>query len=305
LAERVRADRIDILIDLSAHTNGSRSQLLAQRPAPVQIQYLGYPNTSGADFVDYWITDPYAHADDDALHTEKLLRLPESFLCFGAFEDRPLLSESPAVRNGYVTFGSFNNLRKLSADTVDLWTSLLRAVPNARLLLKDRQIEGKYARANVIAAFKARGVGAERLRLELPVVERTRHLDQYNEMDIALDPVPYNGTTTSCEALWMGVPLLTLVGPAHRQRVSYSLLRNIGVEDTIAWNADGYVRIGQNLAHDPSALSALRQRIARNIRGSILCDPPRFTRQLETALSLVWNQVRSNSNNVPSMQAQR
>jgi protein O-GlcNAc transferase len=295
LAERIRADRIDVLIDLSSHTRDGRLHVLARRLAPVQIQFLGYPNTSGAGFVDYWITDPHAHAQDDVLHTEKLLRLPESFLCFGSFEERPLLTQTPAVANGYLTFGSFNNLRKLSAETVDLWASLLRAVPNSRLLLKDRLFEGKFARANVIAAFSARGIGRERLRLEQPVNERTLHLDQYNKMDIALDPVPYNGTTTSCEALWMGVPLLTLVGQPHRQRVSYSLLKNIGVEDTIAWSEDDYVGIAMRLAKDLPALSGLRQHIARSIRGSILCDPPRYTRQFETTLRRAWDEYCANT----------
>jgi len=298
LAERIRVDRIDVLIDLSSHTLNGRLHLLSRRLAPVQVQYLGYPNTSGADFVDYWITDPHAHAEDDIWHAEKLLRLPESFLCFGSFEDRPLLEHTPAIANGYLTFGSFNNLRKLSADTVDLWASLLRAVPNSRLLLKDRLIEGKYARANVIAAFKACGIGPERLRLELPVAERTRHLDQYNAMDIALDPIPYNGTTTSCEALWMGAPLLTLVGQAHRQRVSYSLLMNIGVQDTVAWNQDDYVGIAKHLARDLPALSELRQRIARNIRSSILCDPQRFTRQFEGALRRAWDNACSKNGHI-------
>ena len=295
LAERIRADRIDVLIDLSSHTLHGRLQVLARRLAPVQIQFLGYPNTSGASFVDYWITDPYAHAQSDVLHSEKLLRLPESFLCFGSFEERPLLTDTPAVATGYFTFGSFNNLRKLSAETVDLWATLLRAMPNSRLLLKDRLFEGKFARANVIAAFSARGIGRERLRLELPVTERTQHLDQYNKMDIALDPVPYNGTTTSCEALWMGVPLLTLVGQSHRQRVSYSLLKNIGVEDTIAWSVDDYVGIAKQLAKDLPALSELRQRIARSIRGSILCDAPRYTSQFETTLRNIW--AKHNSQN--------
>jgi len=290
LINRIQSDGIDILIELAAHTHGSRLLVFSRHPAPVQVAYLGYPNTTGAKYIDYWITDPYAHAVEDEWHTEKLLQLPESFLCFGALEDRPRTNRPPAVTNGYLTFGSFNNLRKLSADTIRLWSALMLAVPDSRLLLKDGLLQEKHARTNLLAAFRRQGIGSDRLRFEARVASHEAHLDLYNEMDLALDPVPYNGTTTTCEALWMGVPVLTLVGSAHRQRVSFSLLKNIGIEETIAFTEREYAAIAQRLAGDLQALQDLRERVATNVRASILCAPERFTRQFEAGLSRVWDE---------------
>jgi protein O-GlcNAc transferase len=295
LINRIQADGIDILIELAAHTHGSRLLVFSRRPAPVQVAYLGYPNTTGAKYIDYWITDPYAHAAEDEWHTEKLLRLPESFLCFGALQDRPRASRPPAGTNGYLTFGSFNNLRKLSADTIRLWSALMLAVPDSRLLLKDGLLQEKHARTNLLAAFRKQGIGSDRLRFEGRVSSHEAHLDLYNEMDLALDPVPYNGATTTCEALWMGVPVLTLVGTAHRQRVSFSLLKNIGIEETIAFTEREYAAIAQRLAGDLQSLQDLRERVATNVRASILCAPERFTRQFEAALSHVWGEYCSNN----------
>jgi predicted O-linked N-acetylglucosamine transferase (SPINDLY family) len=290
LANLVRNDEIDILIELSGHTGGNRLRALSGRPAPVQMTYLGYPITTGADYVDYWISDHYAHASDDHLHTEKLLRLPESFLCFGSFEDIPIKDAPPMATNGFVTFGSFNNLRKLSPATVYLWSRLLLAVPDSRLFLKDSLLQGRRACENLMEAFMACGIDRSRLQIETQTPTREEHFNLYGKMDIALDPIPYNGTTTTCDALWMGVPVLTLVGQSHRQRVSYSILKNIGVEDTIAWSEDEYVQIAVRLSKDLGGLSDLRRRVARNIRSSILCDPARFTRQFEAALTGVWEE---------------
>lgn len=285
LAQRIHDDGIHVLVDLTGHTAHTRIHVLARRPAPVQVMYLGYPNTSGASFIDYWITDPQAHAESDNRHTEKLLRLPECFLCFGGFENLTPRATPPAARNGHATFGSFNNLAKLSPATVRLWSRILQAVPDARLLLKTKGLESEEALKNVTAAFRAQKIGSDRLVLRGPVADRHAHLVQYqDEVDIALDPVPYNGTTTPCEALWMGVPVLTLVGAAHRQRVSYSILKNIGVEDTIAYDENQYVAIAEGLASDLDVLAKLRERVAEAIRRSILCDPARFTRQFEDTL---------------------
>jgi len=294
LVNRIQSDGVDILVELAAHTHGSRLLIFARRPAPLQVAYLGYPNTTGAKYIDYWITDPHAHAAEDEWHTEQLLRLPESFLCFGALEDRPRISRPPAAANGYLTFGSFNNLRKLSADTIRLWASLLHAVPRTHLLLKDGLLQGEHAHANILAAFRKQGIGADRLQLVGRTPSREAHFDLYNEVDIALDPVPYNGTTTTCEALWMGVPVLTLVGSAHRQRVSYSLLKNIGVEETIAFTEAEYAAIAHRLSGDLQSLHELRERVATKVRASILCDPERFTRQFEAALCGAWDDCCSN-----------
>lgn len=294
LAQQIYDDGIDVLIDLAGYTAYSRTEVLARRPAPIQIMYLGYPHSSGAAFVDYWLTDPYAHADDDRMHTERLLRLPESFLCFGSFEERARATLPPAARKGHVTFASFNNLAKLSPTTVGLWARILQRVPRSRLLLKNESLKNSRARANVEAVFQAHGIDRDRLELRGPVADRSEHLDQYaRDVDIALDPVPYNGTTTTAEALWMGVPVVTLVGQSHRQRVSYSMLRNIGVEDTIAHDQEQYVAIASDLACDLAALEHLRSRVALAVRQSILCDPVRFTRQLEDVLWRTAETVRA------------
>ena len=285
LVEKIRGDGIDILVDLAGHTEASRLPALAARPAPVQMMYLGYPNSSGADFIDYWITDRHAHRHDDDLHVEKLLRLPESFLCFGSFDERPLSAAPPAARNGHVTFGSFNNLAKLSRATLALWSRLLHAVPASRLAIKTRGVSRDPIRANVVAQFGKFGIAEERLILLEHVADPAGHLDSYNEVDIALDAIPYNGTTTTCEALWMGVPVVTLVGDAHRQRTSYSILKNIGVEETIAHTADEFVAAASRLAGDLGRLADLRARTAAQIRRSILCDAGRFARQFEEALA--------------------
>lgn len=290
LAQRIHADHLDILIHLAGHTLGGRIQILSSRPAPIQILYLGYPNSSGADFIDYWITDPYAHTDEDQLHSEELLRLPESFLCFGAFADCEAATQPPVVDAGVITFGSFNNLAKLSPTTVRIWSMLLNSVPNARLLLKSGDLKYDLVKENIKRIFGEHGVDEHRLQFSPMIDTREKHLEYYNNIDIALDPIPYNGTTTTCEALWMGVPVLTLVGQVHRQRVGYSILKNIGVEDTIAYSEQEFVGIAKHFASNLEALKTLRKRVAVGIRKSILCDPQRFTRQFEAALEGVYRE---------------
>jgi predicted O-linked N-acetylglucosamine transferase (SPINDLY family) len=290
VAGAIAGDAIDILVDLSGHTRHNRIPVLALRPAPVQIGYLGYPNTSGAGYMDYWLSDPYAHADGDELHTEQLLRLPECFLCFGGFEPRPSTDVPPFATTGYITFGSFNNPSKISRSTVRLWAEILRCVPLSRLLLKYRGLDASQARANLVKAFEAQGIAAERLALEGHTAERGGHLDRYAAVDIALDTLPYNGTTTTCDALWMGVPVLTLAGKTHRQRVSYSILKNLGHEELVAWSEDDLVQRAAELAGQPERLADYRRTLRDRLRQSILCDPARFTRQLEEACRRVWRE---------------
>lgn len=284
LSEVIYNHDLDVLIHLAGHTEGGRLQVLATRPAPVQISYLGYPNTTGAEFIDYWITDPYAHNTSDNFHTERLLQLSESFLCFGQFEELAINPITPAVSTGYITFGSFNNLAKISPTTIRLWSKLLANTVNSRLVIKHPDAHSPDAQRNILEAFSINGITNERVIFPSSHASRTAHLEFYNTIDIALDPVPYNGTTTTCEALWMGVPVLTVVGQAHRQRVSYSILKNIGVDETIAFTEDDFVKIGIRLSNDLDKLTELRKRVASGIRTSILCDPEKFTRQYESAL---------------------
>ncbi len=290
LAQRIRADGVHLLVDLGGHTLNTRVAVLRHRPAPVQVTYLGYPNTTGLTETDYRITDRYAEAEGGTQYTERLKALPESFLCFGSFAERPRPAAPPAVSRGHVTFGSFNHTRKLTPEAVRLWSGILQRVPGSRLLIKASLAGESCVQENLYAAFAAEGIGRERVELRGFTATRDSHLDCYNEVDIALDTFPYNGTTTTCEALWMGVPVVTLTGKVHAQRVSYSILKNIGVEETIAWTEAEYAEIAVGLARDPAALSALRARIPGAVRGSILCDPERFTRQLEELYRTLWNE---------------
>lgn len=288
LARRIASDRIDILVDLSGHTSNNRISMLVFRPAPMQVSYLGYANTSGANFIDYWITDIHAHADSDEYHTEQLIKLPECFLCFGGFEERLIQERPPALDNHCVTFGSFNNLAKLSSATLQLWIKILKRVPNSRLLIKANWADSPHVKENIGEVFKRYNVDIGRLTLSCLTHTQSEHLDRYNEVDIALDPVSYNGTTTTCEALWMGVPIITLVGDSHRQRTSFTILKNIGVDDTIAWNEEQYVDMAETLAGDMARLTTLRRDVAKKIRNSILCNPARFVFQYEELLKRTW-----------------
>lgn len=294
IAGRIQEDGVQVLIDLAGHTDGGRPAVLAHRPAPVQCGWVGYLNTIGLKAVDYRITDP--HADDPATWrgTEKLLVLPESFLCFGQFPETEIDPLPACERNGYVTFASFNNLMKITAEAVRLWALVLTSVPDSRMLVMALGADAGIARDNLCAEFARHGIGPERLLLRKPV-PRKEYFKSHNEVDVILDTFPFNGGTITAGALWMGVPVVTRVGSVHRQRVSYSMLRNIGVEETIAWSEDEYVAAAGCLARDPRALADLRQRIARNTRGSILCDAPRFTRQLEAALQRVWGEYCAGS----------
>lgn len=288
LADRIRSDGIDILVDLSAHTKGSRIAALSTRPAPLQISYLGYPNTTGADFIDYWITDDFANDAADTFHTERLLRLPECFLCFGEFENRSVEAAPAALRCGYVTFGSFNNLAKLSRTTVRLWSSILKRIPNSRLFIKSTLTDSPYAAENLRGEFEDHGIDPERLIFAAYARSREEHLDCYRNVDIALDPLPYTGTTTTCEALWMGVPVVTLAGKTHRQRTSFSILKNADLSELVTWSEDQYIDTAIRLAQDLKQLALLRQTVAAKIRSSILCKPRRFVDQYEAVLEWAW-----------------
>ena len=289
LAQKIHADGIHVLIDLAGHTVHNRLPMLAYRAAPVQATWIGYLNTTGLKAVDYRITDP--HADDPTQDSgpERLLVMPESFLCFGDFPECPINPVPAATRNGFVTFASFNNLIKITADAVRAWATLLARVPTARFLIMATGAGSETVRTNILAEFAQHSIAPERIQLKDSVARRD-YLQAHNDVDIILDTWPFNGGTVTAGALWMGVPIVTLAGKAHRQRVGYSMLKNIGVEETIAWSKDEYVEIAAHLAQDTARLVSLRDRIAVGTRASILCDPPRFTRQLEAALRRVWEE---------------
>ena len=290
LEARIRADGIDILVDVAGHTAHTRIAVFARRPAPVQITWLGYPNTTGIKAIDYRLvdatTDPVGPAD--AMAAETLLRLPRVFLCYQPPADAPEPVALPCETSGVVTFGTFSTLAKLSPSTLDAWAAILKRVPNSRLLLKSRLFIEAETRQLYSSRLVERGVAAERLTFMDPIPDIAGHLGSYNLIDITLDPFPYNGTTTTCEALWMGVPMIVLAGTCHAGRVGISLLNSIGHSDLVAETVDQYVDIASSLATDLPRLKAMRTGLREQMRASQLCDAVQFTQAMERTYREVW-----------------
>ncbi len=292
LAEQIRADGIDLLVDLAGHTSRHRLLAFAYRPAPLQLSYLGYCNTTGLPTMDYRLTDEWADpAGQEAFHTEQLVRLPRGFLCYQPPHDAPVVSTLPAYTAGYFTFGSFNALGKITPEVVALWASILAAVPGSRLVLKNRtwnNNNGTSACARYLAMFETHGITCERVEFVGWMPSRTAHLDLYGRIDLALDTFPYNGTTTTCEALWMGVPVITLAGDRHAGRVGVSLLTRIGLTEFIAQTHDEYVKLAVQLAGDNERLGQQRAEMRERMKQSTLCDAAAFTADLEQAYREMW-----------------
>ena len=289
-AERIRSDGIDILVDLSGHTAGNRLPVFGCKPAPVQVTWLGYPGTTGLAAIDYRLTDDIADppGEADKYHSERLIRLPLGFLCYEAPDDAPAVGGLPALRNGFITFGSFNNLPKINGEVIELWSDLLRQVPGSRLLLKSRQFADAHVRQRFLEMFGGCGIAAGRITLLPRVASTAGHLGLYHQVDIALDPFPYNGTTTTCESLWMGVPVITLRGVRHAGRVGVSLLTRLGLTQLVAEDRDAYIDIGIKLAQDIAALANLRSSLRPCMQASCLCDGSAFARSIEHAFFFTW-----------------
>ncbi len=290
LAERIRTDAIDLLIDLAGQTTGSRLAAFALRPAPIQITYLGYPNTTGVKQIDYKITDRHADPPEttETFYTERLLRLPETFLCYRIPRTLPDISPLPALKTSSITFACFNPISKINPQVAALWSRILAEVPNSRLLIKSHVLHDPTTRELIARRLAGNGIPQDRLELQGRTKTHEEHIALYNQVDIALDPFPYNGTTTTCEALAMGVPVVTLAGISHISRVGVSLLTNIGLSHLIAESADDYIRIAKNLATNLPDLAKLRSTLRDRLQRSPLCDEPRFTRDLEAAYRTVW-----------------
>ena len=283
VADQVRQDGIDILVDLAGHTAENRLLVFAYKPAPVQITWLGYPGTTGMPVMDFRFTDDIADppGEADKYHSETLVRLPHGFLCYEPPENAPDVSGLPARKNGYITFGSFNNLPKINPEVIALWSRLLERVVDSRLLLKSKQFADEQVRQRFLDLFSVCGIGAERLRLLPRAASTADHLAVYHQVDIGLDPFPYNGTTTTCEALWMGVPVITLRGDRHAGRVGTSILTRMGLEELVAESHDEYVGIGIKLAQNITALESLRASLRSHMQSSVICDGESFTRIME------------------------
>ncbi len=290
VAERIREDGIDILVDLAGYTGENRLLVFAARPAPVQVSWLGYPNTTGLSAMDYRLTDAIADPEgaDDTLYSETLVRLPNGFLCFTPAGDAPDIGGSPALSNGHVTFGSFNHLPKVSPEVVETWAQILERVPGSRLLLKSHPLADAATRDRYLDMFATHGIDARRVELFSWIASKSGHLGAYDRVDIGLDPFPYNGTTTTCEALWMGVPVVTLRGERHSGRVGASLLTRMDLVDLIAETKDAYVETAVGLAKAPDRLSGFRTELRQRMKGSPLCDGDTFARDVEAVYREMW-----------------
>ncbi|MBP2302740.1 O-linked N-acetylglucosamine transferase, SPINDLY family protein [Azospirillum picis] len=289
-ARRIEQDRIDILVDLAAHTAGGRLLLFARKPAPIQVTWLGYPDGTGMPAMDYRLTDAVADppGETDGWHAERLVRLPNGFLAFTVGGGLAPPAPPPVQRNGFVTFGSFNTVAKLTPTVLRLWSEILTALPSSRLLLKSAAFADGPTRDNHLRRFARHGVAAERLDLQAQVPSTEEHLRLYDRVDIALDPFPYNGTTTTCEALKMGVPVVTLAGRHHVARVGASLLTRCGLADLVADSESRYVAAALALARDLPRLSALRLGMRNRLERSPLGDPRGFARSVEAAYRTMW-----------------
>jgi protein O-GlcNAc transferase len=288
LARQIRQDNIDILIDLSGHTGGNRLPALAWKPAPVQATWLGYLGTTGVEAIDYLIADAWTLLpEEEPFFSEKIWRLPGSYLCFTPPAEDGTIGSLPALANGYVTFGSFNNLLKVTDEVIALWARVLHAVPGSRLLVKTQALAEPTVRQRVTRQFAAHGIDDARLMLEANV-PRADYLKPFNRVDIALDTFPYTGITTSVETLWMGVPFVTLAGRTFLTRQGVGLLQNAGLPEWIASDRDDYVSRAARHAADLRTLQRLRQELRPRLLESPIFDAPRFAGHFEDALRNMW-----------------
>jgi len=295
LARQIREDRIDVLVDLTMHMNGSRLLVFARKPAPVQVTYLAYCGTTGLETIDYRLTDRYldppplsqgSALEDDQYYSERSVRLPRTYWCYLPPPHSPDVAEPPAIAAGYITFGCLNNFAKVSLAALSVWGEILRQVPKSLLVLHCRP--GAHRR-RVEDFMKSRGVDADRLRF-VDFLPTAQYLEQYQQIDIALDPFPYPGGTTTCDAVWMGVPVVTLAGQTALSRGGLSILSNVGRPELAARTKDQYVQIATGLASDLKALTEIRHRLRPMMQASPLLDAPQFARDIEQAYRWMWSQ---------------
>lgn len=286
-AERIRQDGIDVLIDLAGHTGANRLLAFARGPAPVQATWLGYPNTTGMTAMHYRITDALADppGTTERYYTEKLARMPDSLWCYRPDGCAPQVNLLPALRNGYVTFGSFNNFAKVTTWTRSLWSRLLAGIPESRLLIVGVP-EGE-TRRRLVDEFSSLGIDPARIAIA-PRSSRRDFFQYHHCVDIALDPFPFQGGTTTCETLWMGVPVVSMAGTVFASRAGVSLLANVGLNEFVARDADDYVNISRRWARDLPRLAALRGRLRQKMASSPLTDGVRFTANLEALYLGMW-----------------
>ena len=294
ICEMIYNDKVDILIDLAGHTRNNSLTVFAQKPAPVQVTYLGYPNTTGLKTIDYRLTD--IHSDPiefDKYYTEKQIRIPGGFLCFQPEKNSPIVKELPAIKNNYITFGSFNHISKINETLIKIWSKILLSVPDSKLILKSNAFNDPKTKEKYIKFFEDNEVSTTRLTMTGLINSLNDHLDYYNKIDISLDTFPYNGTTTSLESLWMGVPFVALNGNTHASRVGVSILKCIGFDDFIADSKGTYIAKAVFLSKDLQLLSKLRNNLRNILLQSNLMNPENFVKNLENIYKKMWQNYLS------------
>jgi protein O-GlcNAc transferase len=290
LAASVRKDGVDVMIDLGGFTVGSRLNAMAYRMAPIQIAWLGYPSTTGFEAVDYILLDPKVAPAIPELSIEKPLCVPHSWVCFEGFREASIDPAPPCERNGYVTFGTLNNTYKFSQGCISAWAEAMHRVPNSRFMLVRPMGQSRIIAENMIKIFGRHGIAPERLFIRTNTVNR--HLECYNEIDVALDTFPLTGGTTTCDALWMGVPTVTLRGPAMHQRLSHSLLNSVGLGELSVDSADCFVDTAARLASERETLRLLRATLRDVVKSSPLCRGDIFASGFRDAL---WRAARESA----------
>ena len=290
LAAQIRADAIDILFDLTGHTANSRLPVFAYKPAPIQITWLGYEGTTGMSAMDYILADRFEILPEaEKYYCEKVLRMPNGFVCYETPAEAPAVGPLPAWANGYVTFGCSNNPAKITPKVFEVWAEILRRVPEGRLLLKYKALDDELVRRQLVKRAVAAGVPPERLEM-VGWSSRAESLAHYNRVDIALDPFPFSGGLTTCDALWMGVPVVTVPGVTFASRHTLSHLSNVGLPELVATDIANYVELAAALAGDMPRLTALRGGLRAQMAASPLCDGPRFAADLLQLLRQVWQE---------------
>ena len=281
----IKQNNIEILIDLSGHTDGNRLPVFAMKPSPIQITWLGYPNTTGLNAMDFRIVDNYTDPEgiDDNLYTEELLRLEGSFICFSSEEDAEI-NKNTIFEDNYFTFGSFNNLSKMSDEVIECWSEILKRIDNSKIILKNKQLCSNFTRKIYLEKFTKYGISPDKIILMSWSNSRKQHLETYNSIDLALDTFPYNGTTTTFEALWMNVPVLCLNGDSHRSRVGYSILKNLDFNQFIVNSREEYIEKAVHYGVNKIKMNKLTYGLRNKLIKSNLCDAKAYTKKFENLL---------------------
>jgi len=296
-AESIHADGLHVLLDMSGHTLYNRLPVFAYKPAPVQVTWLALPNTTGITEMDYVLGDSQAIPPENETHlSETVWRLPDSYVCFSPPNFPIDVAPLPALSTKYITFGSFNNLTKMNDVVVKVWARILAATPNSRLYLKTTQLKNETVRERTRHRFEKMGITPDRLILSEPMGSIKEHLSEYNRVDIALDTFPYPGVTTSIEAMWMGVPVLSLLGNNFLSLSAKSIAHYSGLQDWVAIDEDDYVLKAVRYAENQNRLAELRSKLRQQVLASPLFDAPRFARNFENAMWEMWHIFQSNQN---------